>query len=309
MLLLLVAGTPVERTQLSMHLDGNQKGSHCAFAGKSQRGVKPADNEFFGMAQQVVSELREQGTCNTAHVVSEYNLSHFKDAVQQAQARASASNGAAVDAGAADASLSINGAAATSVGAIDGAQLPAAALPPAQPLQPPTPTPARQQLQLQQDEGHACGTQFSCARDAGTKGATKDAYGIVGASCEHTVPLTGSLIDMHVNEAFFFHIIAILALVCCHSSLVAGSPAACAMYVVIDYACRMKSAWHKLLQRWEGHPGILDAIRLKVGWLHGATHSQACQVDNNMIFVSGSGRLVGEQQETVWSKMKVRWMA
>ncbi len=57
-----------------------------------------------------------------------------------------------------------------------------------------------------------CSSKLSCAREAGVKAATKNTQGLLGASCDHCVPLEGSAVDLPTNEMFVNYLVTMVVL-------------------------------------------------------------------------------------------------
>jgi hypothetical protein len=260
---------------------------HLRFAGSAQTTIQPASNEWFGPANDIAQKLHAEDQLTTEHVVHHMPLQVFEDlgaAAAAATGTAAARNGSPSPAS--QAAAATVGPATPASNAAAAASDDRATLLGAEPAAPTS----------------TCSTRLSCARDVGSKASTRDYQGLLGASCEHGVPLVGSLVDMPTNESFAYHFICILA-IALRQPPVLG--ALSVFYFMVDFACRMKSSWAKLLQRWYAPPVGLGDIKLFVPWFHGESHSSSCQVLNSARFEPGMGRRIGENQESIWSQSKV----
>jgi hypothetical protein len=57
-----------------------------------------------------------------------------------------------------------------------------------------------------------CSSKLSCAREVGVKAATKNTQGLLGASCDHCVPLEGSAVNLPTNEMFVYYLVTMVVL-------------------------------------------------------------------------------------------------
>jgi hypothetical protein len=75
---------------------------------------------------------------------------------------------------------------------------------------------------------------------------------------------------------------------------------------MIDFACRMKPSWAKVMRRWQNNrPAWVSLLKLLVPWWHGLCHTESCQLGNSARYAVGMGRRIGETEEQIWSQTKV----
>ncbi|KAF5829009.1 hypothetical protein DUNSADRAFT_16713 [Dunaliella salina] len=75
--------------------------------------------------------------------------------------------------------------------------------------------------------------------------------------------------------------------------------------VYIDFGCRLSKTWERHLQDLgENVPATANAVRIMMNWLHASSHDLSCQILNNGRFMEGTGWVVGEQIEQLWSLLK-----
>lgn len=154
--------------------------------------------------------------------------------------------------------------------------------------------------QFSDDERPAtCRASLSCARpDAKSAKGVLDLYGIVGGTCPHTSPLSGTFMDMRTPEQFSYYLIMLAWLASVTPQL---------QDVYIDFGCRLSKTWARFVQRFPGIPGA-EQLRIMVNWMHAQGHEEACEVVNSARHHLLAARRVGENAEQLWSMLKVRVM-
>ncbi|KAL6749972.1 hypothetical protein V8C86DRAFT_2826587 [Haematococcus lacustris] len=124
-------------------------------------------------------------------------------------------------------------------------------------------------------------------------GDTVSVHGLVGFCCCHGVPSLGLFCNMPTPEQFAFYLLALTAIMAY----------SCKVDFYIDFGCRLKITWARYVDAL-GHPPSWKDVRIMVNWMHGASHNQRCQVQNNGRHQPGSGWRYGEQCEQLWSMLK-----
>jgi hypothetical protein len=152
-----------------------------------------------------------------------------------------------------------------------------------------------------------CDNDLHCAReDAQASTGTIDINGIVGFVCSHSCPLTGMFVDMKTPEQFIYYLVLLKHLVklCVQSSVHLRD-------VYVDFACRLFKTWMRFVDKQasmfkEGSETMMARdLRILVNWMHGSSHTLACQLLNNGRYIVDAGRKVGENSEQLWSMTKV----
>ena len=140
-----------------------------------------------------------------------------------------------------------------------------------------------------------CTTSLHCSRPETTVASGPcDIFGVVGAVCSHTIPLEKTFIDMFTPEQFMFYIVMLKLLI--------GGAGVPIRDIYIDFACRFGITWKRYVSNHQGQlPPGCSQVRLLVNWMHGSSHSLACQLVNNARYITGTGRKVGENSEQLWS--------
>ncbi|KAL6753627.1 hypothetical protein V8C86DRAFT_2495025 [Haematococcus lacustris] len=139
-----------------------------------------------------------------------------------------------------------------------------------------------------------CSASLSCSRpEVCNKSGPVSVHGLVGFCCCHGVPSLGLFCNMPTPEQFAFYLLALTAIMAY----------SCKVDFYIDFGCRLKITWARYVDAL-GHPPSWKDVRIMVNWMHGASHNQRCQVQNNGRHQPGSGWRYGEQCEQLWSMLK-----
>ncbi|KAJ9513747.1 hypothetical protein QJQ45_015496, partial [Haematococcus lacustris] len=139
-----------------------------------------------------------------------------------------------------------------------------------------------------------CATNLSCSRpEVSDRSGPVSVHGLVGFCCCHGVPSLGLFCNMPTPEQFAFYLLALTAIMAY----------SCKVDFYIDFGCRLKITWARYVDAL-GHPPSWKDVRIMVNWMHGASHNQRCQVQNNGRHQPGSGWRYGEQCEQLWSMLK-----
>ncbi|KAJ9522327.1 hypothetical protein QJQ45_008188 [Haematococcus lacustris] len=139
-----------------------------------------------------------------------------------------------------------------------------------------------------------CSASLSCSRpEVCNKSGPVSVHGLVGFCCCHGVPSLGLFCNMPTPEQFAFYLLALTAIMAY----------SCKVDFYIDFGCRLKITWARYVDAL-GHPPRWKDVRIMVNWMHGASHNQRCQVQNNGRHQPGSGWRYGEQCEQLWSMLK-----
>ncbi|KAJ9512251.1 hypothetical protein QJQ45_012812 [Haematococcus lacustris] len=141
-----------------------------------------------------------------------------------------------------------------------------------------------------------CSSSLSCSRpEVSNKSGPVSIFGLVGFCCCHGVPALGLFCNMPTPEQFAFYLLALTVI------MAGGSCKNIDFF--IDFGCRLKTTWARYVDA-GGKPSSWKAVRIMVNWMHGASHNQRCQVQNNGRHQPGSGWRYGEQCEQLWSMLK-----
>jgi hypothetical protein len=179
-------------------LDVNTKLGHLKNAGNAQRDIAPEANRWFGLPNTTTKLLYQAGNLSTHYFANEYGVDSLAKEAQMA-ANSASSSGSGRAAGA-----STSGAAGTEAEAL-GVLPTAAALEPAA-----TGTDAAAGVAAASELHGLCSSKLSCAREVSVKAATKNTQGLLGASCDHCVPLEGSAVDLPTKEMFVYYLVAMV---------------------------------------------------------------------------------------------------
>jgi hypothetical protein len=155
---------------------------------------------------------------------------------------------------------------------------------------------AQQQQQQERGEGGeeegSCSTVVRCGREeSNQRSKPLDILGICGFVCQHGNPCLGTFVNMPAPEqfAYYFKIIDYL--------LDWFKPTALALNV--DFACKLGPSYLR-------YNPLAAGLAMMVGWMHGASHTPACQIQNCSRNLVGTAHAHGETMEGVWSILKVR---
>ncbi|KAJ9506651.1 hypothetical protein QJQ45_018141, partial [Haematococcus lacustris] len=139
-----------------------------------------------------------------------------------------------------------------------------------------------------------CATNLSCSRpEVSSRSGPVSVHGLVGFCCCHGVPALGLFCNMPTPEQFAFYLLALTAVMAF----------SCRVDFYIDFGCRLKITWARYVEA-VGLPASWKDARIMVNWMHGASHNQRCQVQNNGRHQAGAGWRYGEQCEQLWSMLK-----
>ncbi|KAF5829013.1 hypothetical protein DUNSADRAFT_16713 [Dunaliella salina] len=146
------------------------------------------------------------------------------------------------------------------------------------------------------DEQADCHSQLRCARQESKVSQMYDINGLLGCTCAHGFAIPNYFCNLPRAEKYTFYMVLLKYMVQECPSL---------KNVYIDFGCRLSKTWERHLQDLgENVPATANAVRIMMNWLHASSHDLSCQILNNGRFMEGTGWVVGEQIEQLWSLLK-----